>query len=101
MFTVNKINMKLIEATLPTMIDLIIKTVIHDIGRDQVSITTIQSMIGTMMAGLRMTEEYALKFPIIIMNHGDLMIMVGETKRNRLVMLPEAKKTITVEGQEE
>merc|ERR1711935_446648 len=69
-------------------------------GRDLLTIT-MQNMIRTTMGGFITIEERTLIVHIINANPGNLMIMAGDTKRNHLCMLLEAKKTMTAEGKEE
>mmetsp|Transcript_10946 Transcript_10946/g.27720 ORF Transcript_10946/g.27720 Transcript_10946/m.27720 type:complete len:217 (-) Transcript_10946:329-979(-) len=97
-YKANKINMKLIEAPLITMIDPLIRKAMHGIGRAHLNMG-MQHMIST-MGDITMTEEGTLMVHII-MNRGDSMIMLDEVKRNHLRMLLEAGKTTAVLGQEE
>ena len=95
-YTANKINMKLIEAPLITMIDQVIRKAMHGIGRAHLNMGT-QAMIST-MGDITMTEEQTLMVHIIMK---DSMIMLDEVKRSHLRMLLEARKTTAVQGQAE
>ena len=97
--TVIKINMNLIEVSLVTMIDLINKTVMHGIWRDQVDITMC-NMIRAAMSAIAVMEELAVTVHLTNMTPKDLMITVGDTKTNHLRVL-QGRKMTTAESHEE